>query len=828
MHNYIYFRTMKKILFLLCVLATTLSFGQQFEHYMSDESGETREHQLDIIHMKLDVRFDPANGLVQGMVQHQFQSLRQSVDSVFWDAPGINIKSAALVGNKEIEDIEFKISDEGVTTYFLKPLTWDKKYTIQFTYEATPSKGIYFIGWNTPKVTDPKNQTRQQIWTQGQGIDNRHWIPMYDNMNDKFITETIVTFSSEFKVLSNGEKLSEKKNKDETTTWHYKMPHPHAGYLLMLAIDRYAVKETKTANGTPIQFWYYPEHPEKVEPTSMHTEKIIEFLEAETGFPYPWGTYSQVMVQDFMYGAMENTSATIFGDFFNVDESGFNDRNYISVNAHEATHQWFGDLITARSNQGTWLQESFATYYAKLFMKSIYGADEYAINMRNEVNSALAAGERDNIPVVHSKSGSARVYPKGSTIIHMLRYVLGDEAYKRVIKHYLTKHSFGNVETNDLNQAIKDVLGQNLDWFFEQWLYRGGEPHYEVSYQNFGSKTLMTVSQIHEQNLTTGLFKMPIKCGVYFTDGSFVEKTHWVQKQTEQIMFDHDAGKTISYVLFDVNSEILKKVTFNKSAEVLKNQLANAKNLIDRYDAVLALSSVDIEVKREALQTAFEKESHHSIKGEIVKQLLEDSKSNFFLISKLPKEDVRVKRVVLADCKNAKVFKSIFESGLSDKSYINKEAALRCLCEDKGTNRDAYFERTKDDIGLGHNVRITWLTSKLDQLKSDSVEQLRDKSSNYYTYINELTSYSSNLYEFRTRTTAMAAIKKYNYLNANAIVNILEACTSNNRRLASPAVATLKWYNEQLLMKNAIQSVFEQYSFTEEQRKRLKASGVVE
>jgi len=440
----------------------------------------------------------------------------------------------------------------------------------------------------------------------------------------------------------------------------------------------------------------------------MHTEKIIEFLEAETGFPYPWGTYSQVMVQDFMYGAMENTSATIFGDFFNVDESGFNDRNYISVNAHEATHQWFGDLITARSNQGTWLQESFATYYAKLFMKSIYGADEYAINMRNEVNSALAAGERDNIPVVHSKSGSARVYPKGSTIIHMLRYVLGDEAYKRVIKHYLTKHAFGNVETNDLNQAIKDVLGQNLDWFFEQWLYRGGEPHYEVSYQNFGSKTLMTVSQIHEQNLTTGLFKMPIKCGVYFTDGSFVEKTHWVQKQTEQIMFDHDAGKTISYVLFDVNSEILKKVTFNKSAEVLKNQLANAKNLIDRYDAVLALSSVDIEVKREALQTAFEKESHHSIKGEIVKQLLEDSKSNFFLISKLPKEDVRVKRVVLADCKNAKVFKSIFESGLSDKSYINKEAALRCLCEDKGTNRDAYFERTKDDIGLGHNVRITW------------------------------------------------------------------------------------------------------------------------
>lgn len=818
---------MKKIVGLLFFSLALVSYAQQFEHHVSDPSGTYREHTLDITHMKVDVRFDPAKGLVQGVVHHTFTPLRKTVKTVFWDGPGIDVSEAKLIG-KDMPGVDVVITPEGIITEFDSALSWNKSYTIEFKYEATPSKGIYFIGWNSPKVTDARNQTRQQIWTQGQGIDNRHWIPMYDNMNDKFITETIITFSSEFKVLSNGEKLSEKKNKDATTTWHYKMPHPHAGYLLMLAIDRYAVKETKTANGTPIQFWYYPEHPEKVEPTSMHTEKIIEFLEDETGFPYPWGTYSQVMVQDFMYGAMENTSATIFGDFFNVDESGFNDRNYISVNAHEATHQWFGDLITARTNQGTWLQESFATYYAKLFMKSIYGDDEYAITMRNEVNSALAAGEKDNIPVVHSQSGSARVYPKGSTIIHMLRYVLGDEAYKKVIKQYLTKHAFGNVETNDLNQSIKDVLGLNLDWFFDQWLYKGGEPHYKVSYQDFDTKTLITISQIHEQNLTTGLFRMPIKCGVYFTDGTSIEETHTIQDQTEQLYFNHEAGKVVSYVLFDINSEILKKVTFNKTAEHLINQLSNAKNMIDRYDAVLALDAIDIELKRNALQTALKNETHHTIKGAIVKQLLSDSKSNFFLISKLPREDVRVKRVVLADCKNVKVYKSIFESGLSDKSYVNKEAALRCLCEDGGTNRDAYFERTRDDIGLGHNVRITWLTYKLDQLKSDSIEQLRDKSSNYYTYINELTSYSSNLYEFRTRSIAMAAIKKYNYLNANAIVNILEACTSNNRRLAAPAVATLKWYNEQLLMKNAIQSVYEQYPFSEEQKKRLEESGVVE
>ncbi len=819
---------MKKVLFFICLCISAASFGQQFEHVVVDPGGQPRAHKLDIIHMKVDVRFDPANGIVQGVVDHTFIPLRKSVDSVFWDAPGIQIKSAELIDKKGNQNVKFKISPKGVTTYFQTSLVWDKQYTLEFKYEATPSKGIYFIGWNSPKVTDAKNQTRQQIWTQGQGIDNRHWIPMYDNMNDKFVTETIVTFNSEFKVLSNGEKKSAKSNKDGTTTWHYLMPHPHAGYLLMLAIDRYAVKETKTKNGTPIQFWYYPEHPEKVEPTSLYTEKIIEFLEEETGYPYPWGTYSQVMVQDFMYGAMENTSATIFGDFFNVDEKGFNDRNYVSVNAHEATHQWFGDLITARSNKGTWLQESYATYYAKLFMKSVYGDDEYAIIMRNEVKSALAAGKKDHIPVVHSKSGSARVYPKGSTIIHMLRYVLGDEEYKRVIKHYLNKHAFGNVETNDLNQAIQDVLGVNLNWFFDQWLYHGGEPNYEVSYTNYGKQTVMKINQMQAQDLTIGLFEMPINCGVYFTDGTKMEKKYVVKNQSEQVLFDHDSDKEIAYVLFDINSEVLKEVTFDKSPEELMNQLAQASHLIDRYDAVLALKSVDIEIKRQALQKAFEKETHYSIKGALVKQLMSDSKSNFFLISKLPKEDVKVKRVLLSDCKQAKVFKSVFESSLSDKSYVNKEAALRCLCEDKGKNRDAYFDRTKEDIGLGHNVRITWLSYKLDQLKSDSVEQLRDKSSNYYSHLNELTAYSSKLYEFRTRISAMRAIKKFNYLNANAIVNVLEACTSNNRRLAGPAVQTLKWYNEQLLMKNAIQSVFNQYPFSDEQRKRLRASGVVE
>jgi aminopeptidase N len=235
---------------------------------------------------------------------------------------------------------------------------------------------------------------------------------MYDNMNDKFTTETITTFDKDYSVLSNGALKSVKANADGTKTWHYAMGHPHAGYLLMLAIDKYAIKKTKTKTGVPVAFYYYPESPEKVEPTSMYTEKMIEFLEEETGIPYPWESYSQVMVQDFMYGAMENTTATIFGDFFNVDSRGFLDRNYIGVNCHELTHQWFGDLITARGGGDTWLQESYATYYAKIFFGTIEGDDRVKMMQRQEMNAALRASETDNNPIRFSGAGTARVYQK--------------------------------------------------------------------------------------------------------------------------------------------------------------------------------------------------------------------------------------------------------------------------------------------------------------------------------------------------------------------------------------------------------------------------------
>ncbi|MEK0440444.1 MAG: hypothetical protein RLZZ504_1360, partial [Bacteroidota bacterium] len=404
----------------LCLLQqAVLAQFPETQCYHIDHGGHERNRNIDVTHMKVEVRFDVLKKTVFGKVTHTFVPLQTQIDTIFFDAPGIQIQSATLNG----KPLKFRIISTGVVVYpeLNSPIAmaWERNlppsgkqkgdgpasksnsirttkpsHQIVFEYTANPNKGIYFSGFtasngeplNQPR--DEKEMIREQIWTQGQGIDNRHWIPMIDDRGDKFITETVVTHDSRHQVLSNGALKSKRINKDGTTTWHYAMEKPHAGYLLMLAIGEYAVQKTLSAAGTPLQFWYYPQHPEKLEPTARYSEAIIDFLSKETGIPYPWGSYSQVMVQDFLYGAMENTSATTFGDFFWVDQRGFLDRNYVTVNAHEATHQWFGDLITGKHDGEQWLQESFATYYPGLFLGSVYGQDELNWYFREQMRGA--------------------------------------------------------------------------------------------------------------------------------------------------------------------------------------------------------------------------------------------------------------------------------------------------------------------------------------------------------------------------------------------------------------------------------------------------------
>jgi aminopeptidase N len=799
-------------LLILAALTVSATAQNSYRSYLKDHISY-REHPLDITKMKVDVRFEPEKGLVKGTVSHSFTVLQKKVDSVFFDGPGIRINKA-LLNNK---NLPYTIVKTGI---WVKPTTafnWDETGVITFEYEATPRKGIYFIGWNVPEnpVQNPF-AVRKQIWTQGQGVDNRYWIPMYDELNDKFITETTITFDKNYEVLSNGLLQKKTTNKDNTITWQYAMSKPHAGYLLMLGIGKYAIKKTKSDKGIPLNLYYYPEFADRAEPTYRYSERMIDFLERETGIPYPWESYSQIMVQDFLYGAMENTTATIFGDFFNVDERAYIDRNYVGVNCHELTHQWFGDYITARDWRDTWLQESYATFYPKQFTKELFGEDEYNWQRRGEQNAALEASKKDVNPIRHSGGGSARNYPKGSNVISMLGYVLGEEEWKRALNHYLKVHAYANVETNDLQQAIQDKLGKDLSWFFDQWIYRGGEPEYTVGYNDImkadGERyTEISVAQTHARTEVVGLFKMPVVFEVYYADGTKDKVTEWIEEANEVVKVNNKGHKEIAFVLFDPNSQVLKSVTFNKSFDELEAQVQKAPFMLDRYDALVALRETPLEAKKALLLNVFAKETFHQMKAEVINQLVNDEQSATTLQQVFTQSAPSPKLAALKTYNgNSESWKQVFTKALQDSSYDVVLASLEKLCKQYPLEAGKFLDATKHVYGMNNVVNIKW-----HELAASNLIQPEQST-------NELVNYASNAWEFRTRNNAFTSLKKLGYCDAKLVVNLFDAVLSTNARLAGPAAQLAEFLAQQTVYKNMFVAYHKGKTWEPWQQEQLK------
>lgn len=785
---------MKKIFIIAALLVFSNAQAQyKTKTFFYDEAEAVpREHSLDISHVLIDVAFDAPQGIVKGKATHTFTALRNPVDSVFFDAPGITILEALLDG----QAVQYKIFPKGVAIFPQPALTWETQHQLTFRYEAQPRLGLYFIGWN-----DPENKSRKQIWTQGQAYDNRYWVPLYDKQNDKAITEVIVRFDAAYKVLSNGEKVLEKDNKDGTKTWQYRMTKPHSTYLIMIGIGKYDIEKRKSKSGVPINLWYYPEFPERVAWTYKYSAEMMDWMEQELGVKFPWTTYSQIPVQDYTFGAMENTTATLFGDFYLVDEGSYLDRAYLYVNAHELTHMWFGDLITERSETHHWLQESFATFYGNLYHGVARGQNYYDWSRKLSADQALEASVKDLYPIASSVAGTARHYPKGAVVLDMLRSVTGEDAFRRAIKHYLEKHAYGNVDTEDLLTAFHEKLGLSLDWFWEEWLYRGGEPKYEVNFREVtasGSRASeFTVTQTHEVNDLVNYFKMPITFEVYYKDGTVATKKEVIEKYQQVVQLPNPDQKEVDFVVFDPNMKLLKTVVFKKSPEMMAAQALKAKNMLDRYDAVLAMKILPIEQKIETLLSAFGKETFYGIKAEIISQLSgqTDERSIELLKKALADPDADVRKSVLANVK--KIPETLipdYERLFSDKSYQAVELALERLCIQNPAKAQEYLDKTKNIVGTrGSNVRIKWL----------ELSALREAA-----YCKELASYAGPSYEFLTRSNAIASLKKLSYFDDSLLKNLFDAALNPNNKLSADASAALKYYYGQLAYRKRIEEYY--------------------
>jgi aminopeptidase N len=504
---------MKCLSFLSFILISIFSYSQQTEY-------------VDFKLAKADISFIPDSSKVYGVLRYDFEILKP-VDSIFIDAINMKFFNVGLNG----KHIDFRNDSKKI---WIKHKFKDHNtYQVAFNFEAYPKKALYFIDWKN----EGKNQ---QIWTQGQGKYTSSWLPSIDDMNEKIEFDLTITFDKDYEVISNG-KLINKQLKDRLTTWHYDMQQPMSSYLVALAIGKYNKKTEYSKSGIPLEMYYYPEDSLKFEPTYRYTKEMFDFLEEEIAMSYPWQNYKQVPVKDFLYAGMENTSTTIFSDGFVIDSIGFIDKNYVNVNAHELAHQWFGDLVTEKSGTHHWLQEGFATYYALLAERAIFG-DKYYYWRLYEYAQELLQQERAGAgtSLMNPKSSSTTFYKKGAWVLHMLREKIGNKAFKEAIQNYLKNHQFKNVETKDFISAAEQFSKQDLTSFVEVWLESDIFPYLEAI------ESLKTAVFIQEY-LEIDCFKENSRCAEYMSSS----------------ISDEAKIKIISE-----KPEIIKKEYFNNSLKV--------------------------------------------------------------------------------------------------------------------------------------------------------------------------------------------------------------------------------------------------------------------
>ncbi|WP_432411162.1 M1 family metallopeptidase [Rasiella sp. SM2506] len=390
---------------------------------------------------------DITSEMVNGNVRVAFL-VKKDTDSVSLDA--IKMK---------LSEIDFKTGNVSVTDdkiWFTAKFQKGNTYTASFKYEAIPKQTLYFTG--------------DQIWTQGQGKYTSHWLPSIDDMNDKIEFDLTIIAPNGRRVIANGV-LKNSESLGDATRFSFDMQKPMSSYLVAFAIGDFQKKELTSKSGIPIELYLSTKDTANFEPTYRHTKEIFDFLEAEIGVPYPWQNYKQVPVRDFLYAGMENTTCTLFSEAFVVDDIGFNDRNYINVNAHELAHQWFGNLVTETSGTHHWLQEGFATYFALLAEREIFGDDYYYWKLYQSAEQLKAlSDEGKGQSLLDPKASSLIFYEKGAWALHLLKEQIGEEAFKNAVASYLKKYKFKNVSTEDFVNQVKAVTGTDIAAWEKDWL----------------------------------------------------------------------------------------------------------------------------------------------------------------------------------------------------------------------------------------------------------------------------------------------------------------------------------------------------------------------
>jgi aminopeptidase N len=601
---------------------------------------------VDVLRVKIDVTPDFDRRSISATTVIQFEPIAEPVRQIALDA--VDLAVSSVTASHAIDG--YTVGEEQIVVTFVDAIPVGADAHVEVAYTAAPRKGLYF---RTAEMGYPEEDT--QLWTQGETYESRHWFPSFDYPNERFSSEVICHAPTDMTVVSNGRLLAE--SVDDAAglkTSHWLQEKPHVNYLIALVVGRLAKLEAMHGD-LPMAFYVPTTQAEYAANSFRDTADIMAFFEEEIGVPYPWDKYDQVVVLDFHYGGMENTSLTALTEGTLFGDATENLRDSRGLVAHELAHQWFGDYVTCKDWSHVWLNEGFATYYDWLHAGHRDGPDETLWHLYSAARGIV--GNSDRRPMVSRDYKSAmdqfgyRAYPKGAWVLHMLRTQLGTDLYRRCVRTYLERHALGTVVTEDLNSIVEELSGRSFDRFFDQYVYHARHPELSVSYAWDEQYDLakITAKQTHEVDEDVLLFQVATKVRFDFEDGLSVERDLLVTEAAEDFYFPLDAQPQV--VRFDPDLGVLAKVSFDKPTAMLYAQLEDAGDVVGRLRAVTELKAKDDPDSIERLQTALNEDAFHAVRTEASKALREIHTAEAFdaLLASTAQPDARVRKQVVSD-----------------------------------------------------------------------------------------------------------------------------------------------------------------------------------
>jgi len=668
---------MKKVirLFLWALVSAVVLAAQTTDIFQRPEHFE-RSRDFDALHYRLKLDLDDAHRTVRGENAVTLSSLKDGLTTIALDA--LDLKVGA-VADADGAPLEFEQTAAQVLVKLRQPLAYGEKFTIAVSYTLTdPKRGLKFM----VETPDAPAQVNTYNWPE----DARRWFPCFDSPNDKATDELITTVRADWNVLSNGRLVDVTDDKAAgTKTYHWLQDKPHPTYNVMIAAGPFEVLRDKCGN-LPVDYWVYKKDVGDAPRSFQKTPRMIDFFGKTFDYAYPWAKYDQVCVSG-SGGGMEATTAAILGQGTIHDARADQDFPSDGLVAHELAHQWWGDCITERDWSDVWLSESFATYAEYLWTRYDRGEDEGALNLEEKKNSYLAeAKNRYMRPVVFNRYNGpwdvmdSHSYPKGATILHMLRLVLGDKPFFRALSQFLRRYEFQSVDTHDFMTLVKDATGENMDWFFEQWIYKAGHPVFDVSYTwNADSKKVrLRVAQTQDQVKIPTIYRTPVLIGIVLPDRAFSEKV-WLSHKED--VFEFDAPQKPLLVRFDEGNYLLKQVTFNKEPDELLYQL-RADDAVGRLWAAQELARFrSSPAVADALKKSAQDDLFWAVRRRALQTLASAQSPDLVpvLQARAGDKHSRVREAALralAAYKDKKLSKFFQERFAKDDSYVAQAAAL--------------------------------------------------------------------------------------------------------------------------------------------------------